>query len=196
MKAPVVKLSLNHPFVLYFVLMVALANLLYLAVGGNLAFAAVFLLVGFLTSFFSKNMTVILVIAIVATNVLQFGSSIRTSEGFAEGKDDEDEGFAEGKDEEKKDEEKKDEEKYLVSKEGNLIKKYAPTVDPSTIDKDIEKKKDEKKAEKTEGMDTDAAMERISEKQKKISEKIKKMEPLINNVESFMDKLEKFSNYK
>jgi hypothetical protein len=181
--------------------MVALANLLYLAVGGNMAFAAVFLLVGFLTSFFSKNMTVILVIAIVATNVLQFGSSIRTSEGFAEGKDDEDEGFAEGKDDEKKDEEKKDdekkdEEKYLVSKEGNLIKKYAPTVDPSTIDKDVEKKKDEKKAEKTEGMDTDAAMDRISEKQKKISEKIKKMEPLINNVESFMDKLEKFSNYK
>ena len=173
MKAPVVKLSLNHPFVLYFVLMVALANLLYLSVGGHLAFAAVFLLVGFLTSFFSKNMTVILVIAIVATNVLQFGSSIRTSEGFAEG---EDEGF-DGKDEEKKDEDKK-----------------------KVDEKKDEKKKDEKKVvEKTEGMDTDkmdAAVERISEKQKKIAEKIEKMEPMVKNVESFMDKLDKFSNYK
>jgi mannitol-specific phosphotransferase system IIBC component len=180
MKAPVVKLSLNHPFVLYFVLMVALANLLYLSVDGNLAFAAVFLLVGFLTSFFSKNMTVILVIAIVATNVLQFGSSIRTSEGFADEKkkDEEDEGFADEKkvDEEKKDEKKIDEEK-----------------------KDEKKKVDEKKVEKTEGMDADkmdAAVERISEKQKKIAEKIEKMEPMVKNVESFMDKLDKFSNYK
>lgn len=170
MKAPVIKLSLNHPFVLYFVLMVALANLLYLSVEGNMAFAAVFLLVGFLTSFFSKNMTVILVIAIVATNVLQFGSGVRASEGFAEGNENEkkdDEGFAEGNEDEKKEDEKKD-----------------------------EKAEDEKKNKK-EAMDTaDAAVDRISEKQKQLVEKIEKIEPMVKQVENFMDKLEKFSNYK
>jgi hypothetical protein len=188
MKAPVVKLSLNHPFVLYFVLMVALANLLYLSVGGNMAFAAVFLLVGFLTSFFSKNMTAILVIAIVATNVLQFGSGIRVSEGlenkkdddepFTEGKDD-DEGFSEGNEDEKKDDEKKE-------------KKGGDKKD----DKKSDDKKDEKKTE--EGMHADkadAAIDRISEKQKKITEKIEKIEPMVKQVESFMNNLEKFSNY-
>lgn len=73
MKAPVIKFSLNHPIVLYFVLLVALANLLYLSVAGKYEFAAIFVMVGFLTSFFSKNMTVIMVVAIVATSVLQFG---------------------------------------------------------------------------------------------------------------------------
>lgn len=184
MKAPVIKLSLNHPFVLYFVLMVALANLLYLSVEGNMAFAAIFLLIGFLTSFFSKNMTVILVIAIVATNVLQFGSGVRISEGlenkkdddeaFTEGKNDEDEAFTEGNEDEKKSDEKKDEKKSDEKKD--------------------EKKSDEKKSEdKKEGMD--AAIDRISDRQEKIAEKIKKIEPLVKNVESFMDKLDKFSKY-
>jgi hypothetical protein len=181
MKAPVVKLSLDHPFVLYFVLMVALANLLYLSVGGNLAFAVVFLLVGFLTSFFSKNMTVILVIAIVATNVLQFGSGVRISEGL-ENKEDDEEGFAEGAEDEKKEvDEKKDDEKEVDEKKTN--------------DKE---KTDDKKKKTEEGMDTDktdAAVDRISEKQKKIAEKIEKIEPMVKNIESFMDKLEKFSKY-
>jgi len=161
MKAPVVKLSLNHPFVLYFVLIVALANLLYLAVGENMVFAAIFLLVGFLASFFSKNMTVILVIAIVATNVLQFGSGVRVSEGLENQKDDEDEAFSEGAEDEKKEDDKKEDE------------------------------------EKKEGMDeADAAIERLSEKQKKIVEKIEKIEPMVKQVESFVASLEKFSNYK
>ena len=172
MKAPVIKLSLNHPFVLYFVLMVALANLLYLSVEGNMAFAAVFLLVGFLTSFFSKNMTVILVIAIVATNVLQFGSGVRASEGFAEGNEDEkkdDEGFAEGNEDEKKEGDKK---------------------------KGDEKKDDEKKDDEKKEVDkADAAVERMTEKQKQLVEKIEKIEPMVKQVESFVAKLEKFSKY-
>ena len=73
MKAPVIKFSLNHPVVLYFVVLVALADLLYLSVAGKYEFAAIFVMIGFLTSFFSKNMTVIMVVAIVATSVLQFG---------------------------------------------------------------------------------------------------------------------------
>ena len=73
MKAPVIKFSLNHPVVLYFVLLVALADLLYLSVAGKYEFAAIFVMIGFLASFFSKNMTVIMVVAIVATSVLQFG---------------------------------------------------------------------------------------------------------------------------
>ena len=178
MKAPVIKLSLNHPFVLYFVLMVALANLLYLSVEGNMAFAAVFLLVGFLTSFFSKNMTVILVIAIVATNVLQFGSGVRASEGFAEGNEDE-----------KKEDEKKDDEGFA---EGNEDEKKEGDKKKGDEKNDDEKKEDEKK----EVDKADAAVERMTEKQKQLVEKIEKIEPMVKQVESFVAKLEKFSNYK
>lgn len=65
---------LHNVFVLYFLLFLALGNLFYLVNSHNYAFAGAFILIGFITSFFSKNMVVILCIAIVATNVLQFGS--------------------------------------------------------------------------------------------------------------------------
>jgi len=103
MKAPVIKLSLNHPVVLYFVLLVALANLLYLSVAGKYEFVAIFLMVGFLTSFFSKNMTVIMVVAVVATSVLQYGGAAGV-EGL-ENKETEDD---EKKSEEKKSDKKED----------------------------------------------------------------------------------------
>lgn len=64
---------LHNVFVLYFILFLSLANLFYLVNSHDYAFAGAFILIGFITSFFSKNMIVILCIAIVSTNVLQFG---------------------------------------------------------------------------------------------------------------------------
>ena len=66
----------------------------------EILYAIVFLLVGFLTSFFSKNMIVILCISIVVTNILKYGTKIRMNEGFenapddeADTNDDDDDGF-------------------------------------------------------------------------------------------------------
>jgi hypothetical protein len=64
---------LHNVFVLYFILFISLANLFYLVNSHDYAFAGAFVLIGFITSFFSKNMIVILCIALVSTNVLQFG---------------------------------------------------------------------------------------------------------------------------
>ena len=81
---------LKNKFVLYFILLLALADVIYLAMGKDYMSVAVFCLTGFVSSFFSKNMMVVLCIAMAVTNVLRFGSS--RSEGFAEGaKDKEDE---------------------------------------------------------------------------------------------------------
>lgn len=110
MKAPVIKLSLNHPVVLYFVLLVALANLLYLSVAGKYEFVAIFVMVGFLTSFFSKNMTVIMVVALVATSVLQFGS-VAGVEGLENKEPEKKEEEAKPEEEKKPDEKKPDEKK-------------------------------------------------------------------------------------
>jgi hypothetical protein len=76
---------LYNRFVLYFVFVLALFQLYTFSVSGNMGLAISFLLVGFLTSFFSKNMTVILVISLAFTGILQFGIDNRGMEGMTEG---------------------------------------------------------------------------------------------------------------
>ena len=71
----------NSRVILYFILVLALTNLFYLVTSTNYMFASIFILVGFITSFFSKNMIVILCIALTVTNVLQYGNKA-AMEGF------------------------------------------------------------------------------------------------------------------
>jgi hypothetical protein len=113
---------LYNKVVLYVAFIVSLINLLIWLVAGDIINVVVFMLVGFLTTFFSKNMVVVLVFALVISNIVKFGLSIgqegfeeeekMAGEGFEEGADEEEEkmageGFEEGADEEEK--EKKDE---------------------------------------------------------------------------------------
>jgi hypothetical protein len=64
---------LHNKYVLYGVAGVAFVNLLLLLIDGDIYHAIIFLILGFLTSFFSKNMVVILAIALAATNLIKFG---------------------------------------------------------------------------------------------------------------------------
>lgn len=73
---------LHNVYILYFILLISLANMFYLVSANNYLYSSIFILVGFLTSFFSKNMMVILTIALVATNVLQYGRQSAVDEGF------------------------------------------------------------------------------------------------------------------
>ena len=98
---PTDKFILSNKYFLWVVLAFALLNLLYMAIGRDYMSIVAFVLVGFLTSFFSKNMVVILLVAIVVGNVVRFGArSLR--EGMREG--------AEGEEEEKEKEGMEDEE--------------------------------------------------------------------------------------
>jgi hypothetical protein len=88
---------LHNKVLLYVVFVFSLLNLFLFANTGNYFSIVVFLLIGFLTSFFSKNMLVILLLSLILTNILKYGSSL--SEGFEEGaknNEDEEEGFEEG----------------------------------------------------------------------------------------------------
>ena len=71
---------LHNRFILYFVFIIAVANLFHFVFSHDLMSVGVFIVVGLLTSFFSKNMIVIMVISIVVTHVVRFGNG---SEGFA-----------------------------------------------------------------------------------------------------------------
>lgn len=86
---------LHNVYILYLIFVIALGDFLYLVYTGDLYSATIFVLVGFLTYFFSKNMIVILFIALAITNIIKCG---RCSEEGFEG---EDEGEDEGEGEEK-----------------------------------------------------------------------------------------------
>lgn len=178
MKIPVIKLSLNHPIVLYFVLLVALANLLYLSVAGKYEFAAIFVLIGFLTSFFSKNMTVILVVAMVATSVLQFGGAAGI-EGM-EGKDDE----AKPVEEEATKPAEEEAAKPVEEEAAKPVEKEA--VKP--VEKEVVKPTKPVTNEET-------ALEKLSTKQKDLVNKIEKMEPTLKQIETFVERLDRFAKY-
>jgi hypothetical protein len=103
-----VKVDLLHnKIVLYVVFAISLINLLIWVVGGDAVNVIVFLLVGFLTTFFSKNMIVVLLFALVVSNIVKFGIKIG-QEGFdnndahADGFQDDDDG-AEGMEEDNTD---------------------------------------------------------------------------------------------
>jgi len=71
---------IHNKFILYFILIISLADLFYLSVERDFVSILSFILIGFLFSFFTKNMLIILFLALTLTNILKFGGKI-TIEG-------------------------------------------------------------------------------------------------------------------
>lgn len=69
--------------VLYILVVLVMVNLYNYTMIGDEMYAGVMLIIGFLTSFFSKNMIVILFTAIAVTNLIRFGTELSGREGFA-----------------------------------------------------------------------------------------------------------------
>jgi hypothetical protein len=103
---------LHNIYILYLIFVIALGDFLYLVYTGDLYSATIFVLVGFLTYFFSKNMIVILFIALAITNIIKCGRC--SEEGFEDGEGDA-EGKAEGEGDADGDAEGEDEEKSKES---------------------------------------------------------------------------------
>jgi hypothetical protein len=160
---------LYNRFVLYFVVFVSLVNLYTLATSDRPIYAVMFLLVGFLTSFFSKNMTVILVVAIALTNLVKSGSG-RGLEGFQEGAEDQTESESDDSSDKKGDDKNGDD------KKGN---------DKKGDDKDVKKKVDEVKKE----IIKDG--KQLLELQENIVGGFKEIEPYMTQAEALAAKIEK-----
>jgi len=99
---------LHNRFFLYFIFLIALFDFLYLGYTNDFDTLSIFILVGLLTAFFSKNMIVILSTAIILANVLKWSgyNDSFIKEGL-ENKDDEEEDEEE---DEKDDKDEKDDE--------------------------------------------------------------------------------------
>jgi hypothetical protein len=68
-------LIIHNRYILYILLIISLADLYYLAITHDYVSAAIFILVGFLTTFFSKNMIIILFFSLVFANILKYGNN-------------------------------------------------------------------------------------------------------------------------
>lgn len=80
------KSILYNRAVLYFIFFLTLGYLFFLIIQTDYYTFVIFILIGFLTSFFSKNMTVILSLAMSVSFIFKYGTKIRP-EGFQEGAD-------------------------------------------------------------------------------------------------------------
>ena len=80
---------LQSRLILYVLFFFSVVTLLGYGMSGDFLFAVIFLIVGFLTSFFSKNMIVILFLALAVTQIIRQGAQPRvsSSESLLEGMD-------------------------------------------------------------------------------------------------------------
>lgn len=86
--------TLNNKWILYFILFVSIVDLFNFFKIGDITAIAIFIIVGFLTTYFSKNMLVILVISIAVTHIARYGNA--SLEGMEGEVDEEEEKVDEG----------------------------------------------------------------------------------------------------
>ena len=104
------KSILHNRVLLYAILLLALLDLFYLANMKDFTSVIVFILVGILTSFFSKNMIVILFVSMCITHILKYPRSLEGAENMDEEEKEKKENM-ENEDEEKKENMENEDEK-------------------------------------------------------------------------------------
>lgn len=164
---------LESRIVLYFFVFVSAVNLYTNAVTGDGMYSAIFILVAFLTSFFSKNMIAILCIGVVVSNVLKYGKEISVKEGFESVK----EGF-------------EDKEEILSDADGEL---EVDTLEEDLDDEDADKSKNMKKHVKKE---QEEEYERLLKYQDQLLAGVSEMAPVLKSAQESLAKITKMSETK
>jgi hypothetical protein len=191
---------LTNKWFLYIVLFSALFDLFYFYQKEDVYAITIFFIIGFLVSFFSKNMVVILIIAIAMTHLIRYGKNL--SEGFEgeeEEKEDEEAFAGEASDEE----EKEDEEAFAGEEEEKedeeAFESEASEEKEKETKKDKRNTKNDKLTTTTVGFrssNMDEQTHNLILAQNKLMENMKTLEPLLTKAETFLsEKKEKFTNY-
>ena len=177
MKKVNMKSLLQNRFVLYIIAFLAIIDILYLANGKDFNSVIVFVIVGFLTSFFSKNMIVVLLVAIIATHAIKYANGMLRKEGMEDKK----EGM-EGDDDADAD----------ADADADV------DASPDAIEEDLEEVKEVDTQDKVKAKQEtyDKLKDDFTEfqgLQENILGNMKEIEPLLNKAEQF---IEKFEGYK
>lgn len=173
---------------LYFVLFIAVVNAFGYLMMREFEAVMLFVLVGFLTTYFSNNMIIVLLAAIVVTNL--FASSrltIKFKEGM-EGHKDKKEG--EEEDEKEKDEEEDEEKEGLVplqpadlppnGKKSKIDSAGTLEAAYDHLDKLLESDAINKMSDET---------QKLANQQDKLMKNIDKLEPMLSSAEGMIEKL-------
>jgi len=198
------KKFLQNQTVLYVTLFLSVTSLLGYIVSRNTEAVVLFVLVCFVVSYFSKNMTVILLSGLVLTN---FGMGIRRSreglENKEDGDDEEEEGEEEGDEEEDEVKQVKMVKKEQVKQPKKAAKKAnnasAKSDDSAVIrpNAEVDKKKTKELAysnfEKALGHDgvlkLSGDMDKMVDRHEKLQKTIENMAPILNKAQDLLERV-------
>ena len=162
---------LNNKWILYTILFISIIDLFNFYSKSDTTAIAIFLVVGFLTTYFSRNMLVVLVVAITVTHIARFGTA--SMEGMETEEDDE------------------------VVEEEEVKEGLAPEV--SEEQKNSELEAIQKTLEKMSNADSSTKTEALIEQTKKVQENMALLKPYLqaaeNITEPFKKKEEGFCDY-
>jgi len=193
---------LQNKVVLYTFLAMTIVQVAFFANNRDMAALITLGLVGFITSFFSKNMIVILCVALTTTSILTYGIKKNTHEGLenqedtaedADGEGDnvnDDEGEDAGAVDEKNEDNKKKKKMDDKKKSEDAKPKTDDTEGEKNSAETSDKTKDEKKQEYD---NLKQEYPEYKEIQNEIMKGIEKMDPLLQKAEAFINK---YSEYK
>jgi hypothetical protein len=159
---------LHNQIVLYIFVFISVVDLMFFASINDIRSLFTLIIVGFLTSFFSKNMIVILFISLVFTHILKYGTNV--SEGM---------------------ENESKEKSEIYDNSGNLVdtnsKKNNETM---SLLESTDYKKKNKDDPTINSLQKD--FEDFQSIQEKILTGMKEIDPLLTKAESFIEKFEHF----
>ena len=160
---------LQNQVVLYFLVLLSIIQLSMFVNNSDMLSLVIFILIGFLTTFFSKNMIVVMVIALCITSLLRVGIKNSTPENF-EGEQTKDHIPST---DDKNSNETTDETKDEMSEEMLAIKKELPEFEETY--KNLMSNMDE---------------------QKQFLKNLQQMEPMLAKAEAFVTKFDKYNKKK
>jgi hypothetical protein len=169
---------LHNKYVLYVFVFMAVIDLMYFASSGDMRSFFTLIIIGFLTSFFNKNMIVILFLALVFTHILKYGTNV--SEGLNNMND------------EDGDKDKDDDYSNTVDNSGNIIDTMTSKLEPDEINK--KKNKEDKELEPVSKDSLMKDFQNYEDLQSRILKGMKDIEQSLKSAENFIEKFEHYKN--
>jgi hypothetical protein len=167
---------LTNKWILYLIFVIGIYDIIHFYQRGDITSVAIFFIVGLLTSFFSKNMIVIIVVAIAVSHLVAYGNKM--TEGLENEEEDKEEEDVEGLENE---EEEEDVEEGLENEE-DAEEEVEEAKDSFTDKKDTKKKVELMKSGET--YDLSAQTSDLLKKQKELMKNMNQLEPLLSKAEN------------
>ena len=174
---------LTNKWILYLIFVIGIYDIIHFYQRGDITSVAIFLIVGLLTSFFSKNMIVIIVVAIAISHLVAYGNKMTEGlENEEEDKEEDVEGL--------ENEEEEDVEGLENGEEEEEEEVEAKAKDSFTDKKDTKKVELMKSGDAS---DLSAQTSDLLKKQKELMNNMNQLEPLLSKAENMFGSIAGFT---